>query len=79
MHLRTYATDQTNTEALDDFEAVLKIETENETGFTVRINNKAYRCGSVHRDDENINSYINGLLTALKTIVQRFQNATPCL
>lgn len=74
--LRTYAAEQAITEALDDFEDVFQTENESETSFVARFNNKVYRYGNVHAEDDKIDLYIKGLLPMLMTIVQFFRNET---
>lgn len=77
-HLRcTYATEQTITQTLDDFEDVRQTETENGTAFVAILNNAACLCGNVYEEDEKINVYIKGLVPALTTFEKRFPNATP--
>lgn len=50
----TYATEQAITEVLDDFDEIKQNENENETAFTARLNNTAYRCENVQEKDYKI-------------------------
>lgn len=49
--LRTFPTEQTITEALNDFEYVYQAENESETAFAARLEKAAYRCGKVHEEN----------------------------
>lgn len=73
--LRTYGAEQAITEALEEFNKVHQTENDNRTAYAARLNKAAYLCWNVHDEDDTIYFYVNGLLLALKTIVQRFRNA----
>lgn len=74
--LQTYETEKAITEALEVFNEIHQTENENEVAYAARLNNAAYRCGNVHDEDDKICLYVKGLLSALKTILQRFRNRT---
>lgn len=75
--LRTYDTEQTITEELDDFDDIQQNENENKTAYQLRLNNTTYCRGNVHEDDEKIYLYLKGPLPAFRKIVKRLRNSTP--
>ena len=75
--LRTYGTDRCIQEAVEYFEGLRQATNENEDAFAARVSSAAYRCGNVHAENERINVFVNGLHSAIRTIVSRFRRSQP--
>lgn len=67
--LRTYATEQAITEALEEFHNIHQNDNENETTCAARIGNAAYHCGNFHDEGDKIYLCVTGVLPALTTML----------
>lgn len=71
--LLPYTTASTTCEVLEDLRNLHQGEMEVEEVYQKRLNEAFFRCRNVHREDEKITLYINGLSETIQAVVDRYR------
>ena len=58
-------------------ESLRQTSNEDEDAFATRVGIAAYHCGNVHTESEKIVFFINGLQSAIRSIMSRFRRDQP--
>ena len=64
---------------METLEGFRQTSNEDEDAFAARVGIAAYRCGNVHTESEKIGFFINGIQSAIRSILSRFRRDQPRL
>ena len=71
--LRSFATSNAISEAVQSLQEIRQVPHETETAFAKRLNEAHIRCGKVHSADAVVQFFLRGLDPAIKTIVESYR------
>ena len=73
----TYATPGAIRRETSYLRTIRKFSDKDESSYAARINEAAYRCGSIHLEDEKMSFFVDGLQPELRTTVARYREDQP--